>query len=216
MSKGTVYILHGLESSSHFMKPFESAFTQAGYKVHNSTWSASRRPFKVIAEEVRSEINLAVGEGEKVHFVCHSLGGLLIRYAIKKGLHCTVGRVVTMSSPHKGAEWVEEIPYGRKIGNFLFGKDLVDSLMDFEYINTLPQLTPYRVLTVTASKKVTAYNPVSWLAGNYIDGDNDGFVKKSGMTLIGADTVDFELDHVFMIFDKGLIAYVLQYIGMDR
>ena len=209
----SVYILHGLESSAFIMRSFEKAFVKAGYKVHNSTYKANRRHFGEVAEEVRKEINSVTSRGEKVHFICHSLGGLIIRHCIGKGLDCYIGKIVTMASPHQGATWVNDIPWGRELGYLLFGSDMVDSLMDTETIRKMNLLTPYRVLCITTSKKKSLLNPLSWYAGKYIEGPNDGFVPTKGMALISADTKDFKLDHLFMVWNRKLIDYVVGYVN---
>lgn len=212
MTKGKVIILHGLESNSTVMQPMARSLSKAGYEVFNSTYHCGRRSWQEVAEDVRQEINSVASAGESVSFVCHSLGGILIRYCIGSGLDCFVGKVVTIASPHEGAYWVNDIPFGRELGYTMFGVDMVDSLMDVESIKSLPDLYIFNVLCITTDKKKSALNPLSWIAGKYIHGDNDGFVPKEGMVLPWAETVNFPCDHLFAVWDRKLIKHVVGYL----
>ena len=213
MSKGKVIILHGLESNALVMLPMARQFSKDGWEVYNSTYKCGRRSWQDIAEDVRGYINEVVNEGERVSFVCHSLGGILIRYCIDMGLDCYVNKVVTIGSPHDGAYWVNDIPFGREIGYALFGPNLVDSLMDLESIRKLPTLSPYHTLCVTTDKTMSLNNPLSWFAGKYIKDDSDGFVGLSGQSLVGSETINFHLDHLWSVKDRKLIRCVLNYLN---
>ena len=168
MSKGKVILLHGLESNALVMLPMARQFAKDGWEVHNSTYKCGRRPWQEVAEDVRGYINGIVSKGERVSFVCHSLGGILIRYCIEKGLDCYIDKVVTIGTPHEGAYWVNDIPFGRELGYYLFGVDLVNSLMDLGSIEKLPSLSPYHVLCVTTNKPTSFNNPLSWFVGKHI------------------------------------------------
>ena len=212
MSKGKVIILHGLESNSLVMLPMARKLAKDGWDVYNSTFKCGRRSWKEVAEDVRTYINGIVKEGETVSFVCHSLGGILIRYCIGEGLNCYIGKVITIASPHKGAYWVDDIPFGRELGYAMFGPKMVDSLMDLESIERLPNLTPYRTLCITTNKPISLSNPLSWLAGRYIE-DSDGFVGLKGQTLIGSESTNFHLDHLWAVKDRKLIGCTLNYLN---
>ena len=211
--KGKVIVLHGLESNALVMLPMARRLAKDGWEVHNSTYKCGRRTWQEIAEDLREYINSVVTNDERVSFVCHSLSGILLRHCIKQGLDCYINKVVTIAAPHQGAYWVNEIPFGREIGYTLFGKALVDSLMDVESIRKLPNLTPYRVLCITTNKPVSITNPLSWLAGKRIKGENDGFVGLKGQTLVGSETVNFHLDHLWAVKDKKLTSCILNYLN---
>lgn len=216
MSKGKVIILHGLESNSKVMAPMARILAKAGYEVFNSTYHCGRRTWQEVAEDVRNEINGIVKEGEIVHFVCHSLGGILVRHCIQEGLICYVGRVVTIGSPHEGAFWVDDIPFGRELGYAMFGPKMVDSLTDVDSVKSLDGLEQYKVLCITTDKPKTVANPLSWIAGKYIKGASDGFVPKQGMVLNHAHTVNFHCDHLWAVWDRQLIKCVVNFLNYGK
>jgi len=209
-----VVILHGLESNALVMKGFERSYKRAGFDVYNSTYRCGRRRFKTVAEDVRKEIDHVTRGYNKVHFVCHSLGGLIVRYYIgnRRNKEYYIGKIITMSTPHRGAFWADDVPYGLQIGYTLFGKKMVNSLQDYGMINNLPKLSPYQTLCITTDKNFTLANPLSWIINKYVTEPNDGFVTKRGMTLVGSDTKNFHLDHLYMCLDKELIKYTTKYL----
>lgn len=209
-----VIILHGLESNQFIMKGFEKSYKRAGFDVYNSTYRCGRRDLPTVARDVTRELDEVTSGYRKIHFVCHSLGGLVVRYYVANRLNKKplIEKIITMSSPHEGAKWVKDIPFGDFIGNTLFGEDLVQSLQDYEMIKSLPQLHAYKTLCITTDKKFHALNPLSWIVGSFIKGESDGFVAKDGMALPGASVKNFYLDHLFMCWDKELIRYTTDYL----
>ena len=213
-SRGTVVILHGLESNQWIMKDFQKAYERAGYNVYNSTYTCGRRSIQEIGEDVRKDLDAILKPKEQVHFVCHSLGGLIARYYIKhrQNTKTFIGKIITMSSPHRGATWIKDVPFGKHIGGALFGPDFIESLVDYDYINTLPGLYAYNTLCITTDREFHPLNPLSWIVGTFIKGKHDGFVAYEGMVLEDSDVKNFHLDHLFMCWDKELVQYTLDYL----
>ncbi len=100
-----VVLLHGLFRSAAAMKPLEWYLENEGYATVNESYRSLSAPIEELSEEV-------VGEGlrvcrsmgfARVHFVAHSMGGILIRqYASIHALpHET--RVVMLGPPNQGS-----------------------------------------------------------------------------------------------------------------
>jgi len=100
-----VVLLHGLGRSEMAMLQLESALTAAGFDVHSVGYpSMDEAPDKLL-ETVAGEIETCCADSKQtVHFVGHSLGGLLIRAYLADHEQQNMGRVVLLGSPNKGSE----------------------------------------------------------------------------------------------------------------
>lgn len=59
----------------------------------------------------------------EVHFVCHSLGGLVVRHLLAREPDLPVGRVVTLGTPHTGSRIARRLAHWR-LGRTLLGHSL--------------------------------------------------------------------------------------------
>ncbi len=74
-----VILLHGLARTSQSMTKLESALRENGYLVANIDYPSREHPIQTLAPEAvsRGLAECRTGNPEKIHFVTHSLGGIL-------------------------------------------------------------------------------------------------------------------------------------------
>ena len=103
-----VVLLHGFGRQGNAMFLLQKRLRGAGYKAHSIEYASLQEPPDVILEKVAVQIELCCRDDRRpVHFVGHSLGGLIIRaYLDEKPLE-NLGRVVLLGTPNQGSELVD-------------------------------------------------------------------------------------------------------------
>ncbi len=101
----TVVILHGLARSGSAMWMLAKRLEVAGYRTERFGYrSLSETPDEIVAKLAAELARCCAAPERKVHFVGHSLGGLITRAFLARNKVDNLGRVVLLGTPNRGSE----------------------------------------------------------------------------------------------------------------
>lgn len=208
-------MLHGLSRTKYSLGRLASDLRN-DYDVINETYPSRSYTIEALA-------SLAVGGAlekcltthnqayEKIHFVTHSMGGILLRQYLSENALDNIGNVVMLGPPNKGSELVD------------FFQSSPFLSLAFKAINgpaggqlgTDQQSWPNQLGAVNFALGVIAgtrnYN---LFYRRILNNQSDGKVtvessKVDGMT----DHLVLPVDHTFMMLDRRVIAQVKQFLS---
>lgn len=100
-----VLLVHGLAADSSCLSTMEGHLHRAGYTVHNVSYSCIGTDVERCAAKLEQEAAwlLRATGSDRLHVVAHSLGGVVLRWAVTHTwMRNRVDVAVTMGSPHRG------------------------------------------------------------------------------------------------------------------
>ena len=203
-----VFLLHGLARSSGSMNELELKLGKAGYAVHNLEYDSRRAVIDTLATRT---IGTALADSsaapcDSIHFVTHSLGGILVRVYLERNAVPHLGRVVMLGPPNNGSEVVDRLKEWSlfQVVNGPAGAEL----------GTDSASVPRKLGPVTFELGVIAGKlSINWINSLMIPGVDDGKVSVESTKVSGMrDHIALETTHPMMMTNDKVIEQVVEFL----
>jgi triacylglycerol lipase len=200
-----VILLHGLGRTSKSMAKIESTLKKKGYSVKNISYPSRKYTIETL---VNNYITPAVSlnyNAKKIHFVTHSLGGILVRYYLEKNPLSNLGEVVMFAPPNKGSEVVDTL------GNFYpakwwFGPAFLQLSTAETSIPNQLEIPTYSIGILAGTKSINPF--LSYL----IPGENDGKVSVKSTGIQGQTVKKINASHTWITKNSNAINNMVYFL----
>lgn len=171
-AKEGVVLLHGLCRTKASMSKMEAALAKDGFVVDNVAYPSRSAKIGPLSEAVvgKALASHRLAQCTRIHFVTHSLGGILVRSYFARHSDPRLGRVVMLGPPNQGSEVVD------KLGSWwLFKKANGPAGSE---LGTAKDMVPNRLGPVRFELGVIAGDrSINWINSLMIKGRDDGKVS---------------------------------------
>lgn len=208
-----VVLLHGLARTADSMQAMEEALVAEGYRVANVSYPSREYGIEELAPlAVEDGLHLCGDREERgrIHFVTHSLGGILVRYYYEGHEPVDVGRVVMLAPPNQGSDAADALrdvpgfdwlngPAGAQLGK---GEDSVPLQLG---------APPFEFAVIAGNRTIDP------LTSAMLENPDDGRVSVEDTRLQGmADFRVLPVSHAYIMQDDEVIRHVVTFLAEGR
>ena len=206
-----VILLHGLWMPGLVMSPLASRLAGLGFRPHVFDYASRRKPIEAHADRLVRFARDAAG-GAPVHFVGHSLGGLVVLTALARTDAPAVASVVLLGTPARGCM------AGRRLAGVAPGRWMLGESRTLWQEGRVARWDS--AAHGGARLGVIAGNHPSFGLGRMLGrlpGVSDGVVRLEETEVDGmADRVVLPVGHTELIFSARVVVQTSQFLSHGR
>ncbi len=201
-----VVLLHGLGLHSLFMNRIQKSLYDNGYDVFNIDYPSRRHNIETLTAHVYHLLqDKKIGAYRRVHFIGHSLGGVLIRNLLYRYLYHNQGKVIVLAPPNKGSIVVDILKKYLPI-RWCFGPAFLELGTDSIFLEQLKYIpNDYYVIAGNSSKRTF----FSFMFSEV----NDGAVSLESTIAEGMERTHhavFPVTHFTVLYNEKVIRHILE------
>jgi pimeloyl-ACP methyl ester carboxylesterase len=207
-----VVLLHGLGRTEFSMWRIERELRADGYIVINETYPSITKDIPQLSEHVGTAVQSCRRAGAtSIHFVTHSMGGILVRMYFQSHRVAEAKRMVMLGPPNHGSEVVDEHhdAWWFRTATGPAGQQL-STMGDSSILTTLKPI-PLEIGIIAGTKSIDP------LLDSSLPKPNDGKVSvQSAMLAEMRDFITMEEDHTFMMYSMPVIRQVRLFLRTGK
>lgn len=201
---GCVALLHGLARTENSMWLMERELSNVGYDVINKSYPSTIAEVSELSENAIGPI--LENCHAPVHFVTHSMGGILVRDWVSRHGIDGIGRVVMLSPPNQGSDLVDKL---KDVPGF----GMINGPAGMQ-LGKEPGSLPARLGAYPGELGIIAgtrsLNPIY---SSMLPGTDDGKVAVDDMKVEGmTDWVEIGTSHTFMMMRPEVIRQTIRFL----
>jgi pimeloyl-ACP methyl ester carboxylesterase len=203
-----VVLLHGISRTTRSFRKMQTALEGCGFATLNQDYASRRKALEALAEDIHPSIQrFADSIDGSVHFVGHSMGGLLARIYIARYRPKRLGRVVMLGTPNSGSEIADRL---KNVGAYRAFFGPAGQQLGTQRGAAIEALFPpvdYPAGIVAGNRSI---DPV---AGTMLPKPHDGRVSVANTKLDGmADHVVVRTSHPWLVRNGDAIAQTIAFL----
>ena len=205
-----VILLHGLARSDSSFSTLASNLSAHGYTTINYGYPSTDHNVGKLAQDAISDALSQCPEHNQVksqiHFVTHSMGGILVRQYLSVNTIDNLGRVVMLGPPNKGSQVVDNL---KDVPGFKMINGPAGMQLGTGEASAPNQLGPANFeLGIIAGTR-----SINLILSTMLPGKNDGKVSVENTKLEGmTDHISLPVTHPFMMKNKKVMSQVLHFL----
>jgi len=197
----TVVLVHGVWMNGWDMTLLRHRLHKAGFNAIQFSYPSVTKNLRWNTEGLQQFVSVL--DAENIHFVAHSLGGLLVRRLFHDFPRQKPGRVVTLGTPHCGSY------VARQLNQCEWGKLLLGKSLQYGLLGDTPPWDSGRDIGVIAGDRSIGIGKLL----THLPKPNDGTVMLAETQLPGmTDYLVMPVNHIGMLFSKAVADQVIQFL----